>query len=146
VVRALAADAAGDHARALDHLEDALQAGAPCGLRRPFLAEATELWELLARRVDRGTAVPAFAVELLGRHSGASADEPAIRRAMVDPLTERERTVLRYLASTLTNAEIAAELYVSVNTVKTHQRTVYRKLGADGRRDAVHRARSLHLL
>ena len=54
--------------------------------------------------------------------------------------------MLRYLASTLSNAEIAAELYLSVNTVKTHQRMVYRKLGADGRRDAVRRAKQLRLL
>ena len=78
--------------------------------------------------------------------TGIGTDDDAGRRAIVEPLTERERTMLRYLASTLSNAEIAAELYVSVNTVKTHQRAVYRKLGADGRRDAVHRARSLHLL
>ena len=51
--------------------------------------------------------------------------------------------MLRYLASTLSNAEIAAELYLSVNTVKTHQRMIYRKLGADGRRDAVRRAKQL---
>jgi LuxR family maltose regulon positive regulatory protein len=54
--------------------------------------------------------------------------------------------MLRYLASTLSNPEIAAELYVSVNTVKTHQRAVYRKLGATGRREAVRRARTLGLL
>ena len=54
--------------------------------------------------------------------------------------------MLRYLASTLPTAEIAAELYVSVSTVKTHQRSLYRKLGVSGRRDAVRRARLLHLL
>ena len=48
--------------------------------------------------------------------------------------------MLRYLASTLSNAEIAAQLYLSVNTVKTHQRMIYRKLGAAGRRDAVRRS------
>jgi LuxR family maltose regulon positive regulatory protein len=62
------------------------------------------------------------------------------------PFTDREQHVLRYLASTLSNAEIASELYLSVNTVKSHQRMVYRKLGADGRRDAVRRAKELRLL
>ena len=54
--------------------------------------------------------------------------------------------MLHYLATTLSNAEIAAELYLSVNTVKTHQRMIYRKLGADGRRDAIWRAKELRLL
>jgi len=54
--------------------------------------------------------------------------------------------VLRYLASTLSNAEIAAQLYLSVNTVKTHQRMIYRKLDAAGRRGAVSRAKQLGLL
>jgi LuxR family maltose regulon positive regulatory protein len=49
------------------------------------------------------------------------------------------------LSSTLSNSEIARELYMSVNTVKTHQRALYRKLGVTSRRDAVHRARLLHL-
>jgi LuxR family maltose regulon positive regulatory protein len=66
--------------------------------------------------------------------------------ALVDALTEREQVVLRYLASTLSNAEIASELYLSVSTVKTHQRAIYRKLGADGRRDAVRRAKQLRIL
>ena len=65
---------------------------------------------------------------------------------LVEPLTERERIALRYLPTSLSNAEIATELYVSVNTVKTHQRAVYRKLGATGRREAVRRARELGLL
>ena len=67
------------------------------------------------------------------------------RHTPIDPLTERERTVLRYLASTLSTAEIASELYLSVNTVKTHQRSLYRKLGVARRRDAVHQARLLQL-
>jgi LuxR family maltose regulon positive regulatory protein len=65
---------------------------------------------------------------------------------LAEPRTDREQHVLRYLASTLSNAEIAAQLYLSVNTVKTHQRMIYRKLGADGRRDAVRRAKELRLL
>jgi LuxR family maltose regulon positive regulatory protein len=146
LIRALTALAAGDEEAALTCFEDALLPAASIALRRPFLAENPELRDLLQLRVERGTAAPAFAVDLLQRMSGAPADELAARRALVDPLTEREQTVLRYLASTLSNAEIANELYVSINTVKTHQQTVYRKLGADGRRDAVRRARALRLL
>jgi LuxR family transcriptional regulator, maltose regulon positive regulatory protein len=115
-------------------------------LRRPFLAEAGPLRPLLERRIETGTAVPGFALELLERTSGESGADTEARRTFIDPLTERERTVLRYLASTLSNAEIAAELYVSVTTVKTHQRALCRKRGAAGRRDAVQRARLLHQL
>jgi LuxR family maltose regulon positive regulatory protein len=54
--------------------------------------------------------------------------------------------VLRYLTSALSNVEIADELYVSVNTVKTHIKSIYRKLSTTRRRDAVRRARELRLL
>ena len=144
VVGALIAVTAGDDERALVLVEDALLAAAPFGLRRPFLAEP-DLVDLLERRVERGSAAGEFALDVLGRLTGA-ADGVVTARALVDPLTERERTALRYLASALSNSEIARELYVSVNTVKTHQRAVYRKLGAAGRRDAVRRARALDLL
>jgi LuxR family transcriptional regulator, maltose regulon positive regulatory protein len=148
VLDALLAAAAGDEDRATDHLEGALAAAEPWSLRHPFLVEAGALQPLLQRRINSGSAVAGFALDLLERISGVDpADADAeVRPALIDPLTERERTVLRYLASTLTTAEIASELYVSVNTVKTHQRALYRKLGATGRRDAVHRARLLQLL
>lgn len=135
--------AGGDEQAALDRLEDALAAAAPASLRRPFLVGASDLRPLLERRVERGTVAPAFAVDLLERMSRAPVATVEARRAVVDPLTDRERTILRYLASTLSNAEIAAELYVSVNTVKTHERALYRKLGVTNRRDAVGRARAL---
>jgi LuxR family maltose regulon positive regulatory protein len=61
-------------------------------------------------------------------------------------LSEREEAVLRYLPTMMSNQEIAAELFVSVNTVKTHLKSIYRKLDADDRRGAVRRARNLSLL
>ncbi|MGE0300617.1 LuxR C-terminal-related transcriptional regulator [Pseudonocardia sp.] len=143
LVDAVLALGAGDEEAALGRLDDALVVAAPWSLRRPFLHEVVDLRPLLERRLAWGTAAPSFAVDLLERAGGRRADPG---RAAVDPLTGRERTVLRYLASTLTNAEIAAELYVSVNTVKTHERSLYRKLGVAGRRDAVARARTLDLL
>jgi LuxR family maltose regulon positive regulatory protein len=69
--------------------------------------------------------------------------EAAAQQALVDPLTDRELVVLRYLESRLTTSEIGSELYVSVNTVRTHAKAVYRKLGVGSRRDAVAEARRL---
>ncbi|HVW17010.1 MAG TPA: LuxR C-terminal-related transcriptional regulator, partial [Solirubrobacteraceae bacterium] len=57
--------------------------------------------------------------------------------------TERERAVLRLLGTFLTIEEIGTELYVSRNTVKTHVRAIYQKLGVGERREAVRRAREL---
>jgi LuxR family maltose regulon positive regulatory protein len=65
---------------------------------------------------------------------------------LIQTLSERERAVLRYLPTMLTFIEIGSELYISVNTTKSHVRSIYRKLGVVGRRDAVRRAQQLHLL
>ena len=61
-------------------------------------------------------------------------------------LSERELTVLKYLATRLTTREIAAELYVSMNTFRTHAKSIYRKLEVARRQEAVRRARQLHIL
>jgi LuxR family maltose regulon positive regulatory protein len=66
--------------------------------------------------------------------------------APVEALTEREATVLRLLPTLMSNDEIAAAMLLSVNTVKTHLKALYRKLGVERRRDAVVRARELDLL
>ncbi|HEY0815204.1 MAG TPA: LuxR C-terminal-related transcriptional regulator [Pseudonocardia sp.] len=146
VLDAMLATAVGDERGALERIEDALAAAAPWTMRRPFLVETPHLRSLLQRRIELGTVAPAFAVDLLERMSGSFDAAREAERARIDPLTERELTVLRYLASTLPNSEIAGELYVSVSTVKTHQRSLYRKLGVSGRREAVRRARHLQLL
>ncbi|HWM05561.1 MAG TPA: LuxR C-terminal-related transcriptional regulator [Actinophytocola sp.] len=138
--------AALDRGAALQLLEDALLAAAPVGMRRPFLVESADLKALLGDRIEAGTGVTAFAVSLLQRMSGQHRLPPTSPGTFVDALTEREHVVLRYLPSRLSNAEIAAELYLSVNTIKTHQRMVYRKLGAASRRDAVRRAKQLRIL
>jgi LuxR family transcriptional regulator, maltose regulon positive regulatory protein len=54
--------------------------------------------------------------------------------------------VIKHVSAMMSTAEIAAEMYISVNTVKTHLKSIYRKLSADHRRDAVRRARQLHLV
>jgi len=66
--------------------------------------------------------------------------------ATVETLTDRELAVLRHLPSMKSNQEIAAEMYFSVNTIKTHLKSIYRKLGVNRRRDAVEEARARSLL
>ena len=65
---------------------------------------------------------------------------------IVEPLSDREREVLRLLSGMLSTAEISTEMYISVNTVKTHLRSIYRKLSAARRGEAVRRARELKLI
>ena len=67
-------------------------------------------------------------------------------QATDDPLSERELGVLRLLASDLTQREIGAQLYVSFNTVKSHTRSIFRKLGVSSRDEAIARARELELI
>jgi len=67
-------------------------------------------------------------------------------RELPEPLTQRELTILRFLATSMSTAEIADELCLSVNTVKTHLAAIYRKLPASRRREAVVRARELELI
>ena len=65
---------------------------------------------------------------------------------IVVPLSEREMEVLRHVSKLLSTDEVASEMYISVNTVKTHLRSIYRKLAATHRGEAVRRARQLELI
>jgi LuxR family transcriptional regulator, maltose regulon positive regulatory protein len=84
-------------------------------------------------------------IDLLAQANGPTAPpgEPALP---CEALTRSEARVLRYLPTNLSTREIAGELYLSTNTVKTHQRHLYQKLGASSRTQAVERARALSLL
>jgi DNA-binding CsgD family transcriptional regulator len=86
----------------------------------------------------------AVARETLGDQG--TAGHPPRPRAAGSALTRGESRVLRYLPTNLSAREIAGELYLSVNTVKTHQRHLYQKLGARTRSQAVEQARALSLL
>ena len=70
----------------------------------------------------------------------------AARRGVVEPLTEREQAILRLLPGPMSQRELANSLFVTANTLKTHLRAIYRKLGAESRGDAVVRARALGLI
>ena len=126
--------------------EHALELAGPEGFRRVFVEAGVVARSLLAGHLERGAVQPGL-TELLDE-LGRPATRPrwSVIDGPMEPLTERERIVLRYLSSMLSASEIAGELYVSVNTVKTHVRSIYRKLDTNRRRDAVRRAKELQLL
>ncbi len=100
---------------------------------------------LLERHARQATAHAALVADLLSLLAGRRpTPPPAGPRPLPEPLSESEIRVLRYLPTILTAPEIAGELYVSPNTVKTHVRSLYAKLGTHRR--AVARARGLGLL
>jgi LuxR family maltose regulon positive regulatory protein len=146
LVLALAADRLREDARAGDALARALDLAAPQTLRRPFLTAGTRLLDLLDRHVSLvGTHRP-FVAGILEGAGKRAASVPGVPSPLGEPLTDREAAVLRYLPTLLTNAELAGQLYISVNTVKAHLKSLYRKLDVASRREAVHRARDLGLL
>jgi LuxR family maltose regulon positive regulatory protein len=142
---AIARDALGDAGAARRALERALDVAKPEGLLYPFLADPAP--DLLDRHRRHGTAHAALIAEILnvlaGRQPGQRPDEPQHLR---EPLSHAETRVLRYLPTKLSAPEIAGQLYLSVNTVKTHMRHLYDKLGVHRRHEAVEQARALGLL
>lgn len=129
----------GRRADAKDLLESALDHASSEGLAYPFVragAPVMALIEALPGGPSR------FGDEVLARFHALRAPE----FVLAEPLTARELELLAYLPSRLTNAELAARCFVSVNTVKTHVAHIYRKLGVGGRDAAIARARELGLL
>jgi LuxR family maltose regulon positive regulatory protein len=142
---AIASDALADHDRAAISLGRALRLTQQGGLRRSFLDAGAPARSLVARYRQRIPISWSYLDELLQASAEAAQVTVAVPR-LIEHLTEREHTVLRYLPSLMTYEEIAADLYVSLNTVKTHAYGIFRKLGVTGRRQAVRSARELHLL
>jgi LuxR family transcriptional regulator, maltose regulon positive regulatory protein len=142
---ALTSDALADHDRAATSLERALRLAEHGGLRRSFLDAGAPARSLLARYRQRIPISWSYLDELL-QASAEGAQVTVSAPRLIEHLTEREHTVLQYLPSLMTYEEIAADLYVSLNTIKTHAYGIFRKLGVTGRRQAVRSARELHLL
>jgi LuxR family maltose regulon positive regulatory protein len=137
--------ALGDRDAAAAAAEEALAAAEPDRLIFPFaLTEAAELLDALPRHETAHVALLADIVDVLRGESPPSADRELAARP--ETLSPSELRVLRYLPTNMTRPEIARELYVSINTVNTHMRNIYSKLGARGRSAAVERARELRLL
>jgi len=144
ILRALGNQARGDVRAALVPLERALALAEPEGYVRIFVDEGAPMAELLASAARQAIA-PAYVRRLLAAF-GSSEARPAAKQQLVEPLSERELDVLRLLAGDLDGPDIARELVVSLNTVRSHTKSIYAKLGVNSRREAVRRAAELDLL
>jgi LuxR family transcriptional regulator, maltose regulon positive regulatory protein len=158
IVRALGLRAQAAHPDALTTLAHALALGAREGYVRRFVDEGPAMCGML-REAVAGAAAPDYIALLLaafepgtamGARKGegrslAPAGVPA-HAALREPLSEREREVLRLVASGQSNAEVARALVIAVSTVKTHTNSIFGKLGVTSRTQAIARARALDLL
>ncbi|MGY1680542.1 LuxR C-terminal-related transcriptional regulator [Geodermatophilus sp. SYSU D01176] len=144
VVQALAQQARGDLPAALAALRRALALAESQGYVRIVTDEGPHLAVLLRGAAAKGAGA-GYARRLLSalETGEGSAPDPA---GLVDPLSARELDVLRLLGSDLDGPDIARELFVSVNTVRTHTKNIYAKLGVTNRRAAVRRGEDLDLL
>jgi LuxR family maltose regulon positive regulatory protein len=152
VLQALTIQAQGKDDQALAALERALTLAEPEGYVRTFIDEGPQMGRLLRRAVVQGILVD-YAGKLLAaleKEATKAAAPPAISGGAVPPLLEplspRETEVLRLLTTHLSHAEMAEELVVSVNTVRSHVKSIYGKLDVHSRMEAIERARELDLL
>ncbi|MGN6576188.1 MAG: LuxR C-terminal-related transcriptional regulator [Nocardioides sp.] len=145
LLTALAQDRLRNDADASAALGRALTLAEPEGIVRPFLLAPERTRALLLRHQQLSGRHQEFTDRLLAG-VGERSSQLGTELDLLEPLTNRERSVLLLLPTMMSNKEIADELFVSVNTVKVHLRSVYRKVGASNRREAVLRARALRLL
>ncbi len=142
--QAVAHEAQGDTSSALASLERAMSLAEPEGYVRVFVDEGPQMARLLQEAAFREIA-PDSARRLLAAFPSArpGGAQPSAAKEL---LSDREVEVLRHIAAGLTNREIAARLYLSIYTVKAHARSIYDKLDAHSRTQAVARARELGIL
>ena len=125
---------------ALEHALGLVERNSFC---RAFVDSGLRVRPLLQTYIAQARPFGQVAWQLLQRLPAEAADGDT---PVVESLTERELAVLRHLPTMMSNREIATEMHFSVNTVKTHLKAIYRKLGVSRRRDAVEHARARSLL
>jgi len=164
VLQALAHYVQGDIPAALVPLERALTLAEPEDYVRIFVDEGSPMAVLLEKAAKHGDPAwgagrpawgagrPAWGagnvsnyVRQLLRAMGSAEDRTPVKQVLIEPLSERELEVLRLLRTDLNGPEIARELIVSLNTMRTHTKNIYSKLGVTNRRAAVRRAEELDL-
>ena len=141
ILRAMAHQARADRAGASVELGDALQAAKRGGYVRLFLDEGSPMLDLLNQLTGPADATGYARLLLDAAHA-----QPAVETAQTEGLSEREVEVLRLLASARTGPQIADDLFVSINTLRTHTKHIFTKLDVNTRRAAVERATELGVL
>ena len=138
----------GDAARGRRSLTSALRLAEREQLRLPFVMERAWIGPLLRRDPELARTHQRLFTPARRRDQPPAPPGPPEQATVpaVEPLTEREREVLRHVSGMLNTAEVASEMYISVNTVKSHLKSIYRKLAAAHRGEAVRRARQLELI
>jgi LuxR family maltose regulon positive regulatory protein len=144
VVQALARHALGDAGGAVASLNRAVTLAEPEGYVRVFIDEGRPMTAVL-RLALRQQQAPSYLRHLLAAQAPGDA-RPAPPQALIEPLSERELEVLRLLQSDLAGPDIAREISVSLNTLRTHTKNIYAKLGVTSRREAVRRGGELELI
>ena len=141
ILALLKARAVADRDEAMKYAAAAVELASADGLLQTVASEGAEVIDLVEQAAWRA---PEEWLDRLRRSTAEARDlEAPAGPDLIEPLTERERDVLRFLPSRLTVREIADELYVSVNTLKFHLRVIYRKLGVNSRAEAAEVARTM---
>jgi LuxR family maltose regulon positive regulatory protein len=151
ILHALAFQASGDSEQAVGSLVRALTLAEPLGFLRIFVDEGSPMAKLLYKALSQEI-MPDYVRRLLAafpRPDPVQAEKHQTQNPefdWVEPLSKRELEVLQLIAKGLTNQEIGERLYLSPNTVKVHNRTIFSKLGVNSRTQAVARARAMGLM
>ncbi len=144
ILKAVAFHIRGEKERAVQILGDTLELAEPGGFIRIFIDEGPPM-EALLRETTKHSTVSNYVRQLLEAYGNTEGRTP-VSQHLIEPLSERELEVLKLLKTELNGPEIARELMVSLNTVRTHTKSIYNKLGVNNRRMAVRRAEELDLL
>jgi LuxR family maltose regulon positive regulatory protein len=144
-LQALVFNGQGKHDQAMNSLEEAFSLAEPEGYIRTFIDEGEPMRELLRRAFSRDISKE-YVSNLLEAFRPQEIRQKPTSQLLVEPLTERELEVLKLLRTELTGPEIAQELSVSLNTLRTHTKNIYGKLNVNNRRAALRRAEQLNLL
>jgi len=146
VLQALSFQAQANPPQAMMVLTRAFELAEPQGYIRIFVDEGEPMLALLRQARSRGV-VPDYLHKLLAAFGTTTqVSSPPLAAVLIDPLSEREREILRLIAAGLSTHEIADELVIVVGTVRNHIKHIYSKLDAHSRLQAVERARTLNLL